>query len=119
MFDKLRQLLEKLSAIFDEATVDDDRVLQKENTATLFVDEITPQPLTFQRKRYTGKFAVMFSFKGSGMDVYDVADQKIDEIETACDEVFSEYSFSRLHFSYVRNLSRLFVMIEMTTSWEE
>lgn len=119
MFDKLRQLLEKLSDIFDTVTVDDDKALQKENTATLFVDEIVPEYLTFQRKRYTGKFFLLFSLKGSGMDVYDSADQKISEIENICDEVFSEYSFTSFHFSYVTNFSRLFVMMEITTRWEQ
>lgn len=119
MFSTVRNLITQLENIFDNVSIADDRALQKANNATVFIDKIIPEYLTSTRKRYTCNMAILFSIDGTPAPAYETADKKISQIETTLEAAFNYYEISEIQYSYVQNLKRLFVFMQISFKWEE
>lgn len=119
MFSTVRSFITQLETIFDNVTIADDRALQKPGTATVFIDRITPEYLTIGRKRKACDMAILFSVEGTPDPAYETADTKIAQIESTLDSSFAYYEISEIQYSYVQNLKRLFVFMQISFKWEE
>ncbi|ABR31300.1 hypothetical protein SU69_07375 [Thermosipho melanesiensis] len=119
MFSTVRNFITQLETIFDNVTIADDKALQKANNATVFIDKITPEYLTSSRKRNTCDMAILFSVEGTPDPAYDTADTKLGQIETILDTSFNYYEISEIQYSYVQNLKRLFVFVQVSFKWDE
>lgn len=120
MFGNINNLKDNLSNIFDVVAIDDpELVVQRTNTATIFLGNIKPDPLTVSRERYTGGVSIMFSIPGTGFDPYSEADSKIKELRPFLEQSFSYYEISKIYVSYERKTRRLFIMLEINATWEE
>jgi len=111
MLEKLNALVASLQSLFDEVAIADDTVLQKSNTATVFVEKVNVSYLTSTRKRLQGRVGVIWNVPGAGNEVFSAADTKLEQMLS-----FAE--IEEVQFSYVENLRKLFVYTRILLEWE-
>jgi hypothetical protein len=107
MLAKLRDFANQLT-FFDSVGFFDDSVLQKPNTATLFLERIQYTPLTFSRVRATGRLSIIFRVDGNGDTVLETAEGKLSQISQVLSDNFETFMLSDVQFAYVNNLKALF-----------
>ncbi|OOC42190.1 hypothetical protein [Thermosipho sp. 1074] len=119
MYSQIRTLMTNLAPYFKSVTLTNDTALQKPDNAVLFIDRITVEYLTSTRKRKHCEMAIMFSLEGTSDTVYQQVDSKIVDVENVLESTFNYYEINEMQFSYVANIKRLFVFLQVTFQWEE
>jgi len=118
MIEKVLSLAESLKSCFSDVVLSDDVALQKTNVAVLFIEKISTEYMTLQRKRKTCNTAMIFSVEGQPQACYQEVDAKLKDIESILESSFNHYEIGEVEFSYVKNVKKLFVFIRFSFSWE-
>lgn len=114
MLDKMREFADNLT-FFDSVSFFDDQVLQKNNTASIFLERVQYEPLTFSRIRSKATMSIIFRTDGDGTTALNTAEQRLSQISQVLANLFASFLLQNVQFAYVSNLKSLFcyVIIEV------
>lgn len=107
MLNKIQELISRID-FFDSISMYSDDVLQKPNSAVVFLDRIQYEPLTSSRVRAKGTISIIFRVNGSGEEVLNKAEEKIIQLEDLVKTQFAYFTLRDLQFAYQANLKSLF-----------
>ena len=114
MIEKIEELKNAISSLFDIVEINTDTVLSRENTAVIYVEGFNISFKTYHLKDIEQQVAIIFNVKSTAEEALTKVDEKLDELLEAIFTVFDQVLNVEIKFSYVANRSLMFAQFKFT-----
>lgn len=112
MIEKIEELKNAISSLFDTVEINTDTVLSRENTAVIYVEGFNISFKTYHLKDIEQQVAIIFNVKSSAEEALTKVDEKLDELLDAIFTVFDQVLNVEIKFSYVANRNLMFTQFK-------